>query len=83
LVDYAQIVNQLVPDAAITTARNRLQTALSSAVVFETHFGETESRSHGLSIYVPTPADYITRYETLSFTSDYPNWATWLKSQQQ
>lgn len=83
LVDYATLVNQLVPDAAISSAKSNLQTAMSSAVVFEAHTGATVDRSHGLSIYVPEPGDYITRYETLAFTKDYPKWAEFIKAQQQ
>lgn len=81
LLDYAGLVNQLVPDPAISAAYRRLQSALSAAVIFEAHTGTSVERSHGLSIYVPDPADYISRYETLSFCRDYPNWAAWLKAQ--
>lgn len=83
LTDYAALVNQLVPDPAITSARAKLQSAMSSAVIFEAHTGSTMDRSHGLSVYVPEPGDYITRYETLSFSKDYPNWAEFIKAQQE
>lgn len=83
LLDYAGLVKQMVPDAAITAAYSKLQTALSQAVFYEAHTGTSVSRSHGLSIYVPTPSEYLSRYETLSFSRDYPNWAAWLKSQRE
>jgi len=81
LLDYARVVNQLVPDPNISAAYSRLQSALSAAVLFEAHTGASVERGHGLSVYVPAPGDYLTRYENLSFSRDYPNWAAWLKAQ--
>lgn len=83
LSDYAQIVNQLLPDPAIATAYSKLQTALSAAVLYEAHTGTEVAKSHGLSIYVPTPTQYASSYESLHFTQDYPNWDALLKAQTQ
>lgn len=83
LIDYAGLVNQLVPDAAISAAYAKLQTALSSAVIYEAHTGSSVARSHGLSVYVPEPSEYLSRYETIAFSRDYPNWAKWLKAQKE
>lgn len=82
LIDYAGLVNQMIPDPDITTAYNNLQTALASAVIYEKHTGSSVSRSHGLSIYLPAPGDYTDKYEDLSFTKDYPNWSQLIQSQE-
>lgn len=83
LIDYASLVNQLIPDSAVSAAYSKLQTSLASAVVFEQHTGDGVSRSHGLSIYVPEPGDYLSRYETLSFSRDFSNWASMIQAQTQ
>ncbi|MBI2843787.1 MAG: hypothetical protein HYX78_10340 [Armatimonadetes bacterium] len=83
LLDYAGLVNQLVPDLAVSAAYSKLQTALSSAVLYEAHTGSEVQRSHGLSIYVPAPSEYLDRYEDIAFSRDYPNWARWLEAQKE
>jgi hypothetical protein len=86
LVDYASLVNQTIPDPAISTAYNKLLNAMSSAVLFEAHAGSDMARSHGLSIYVPAPGEYpeyMPRYRNLSFIRDYPNWADFIEGQRQ
>lgn len=81
LLDYAGLVNQLIPNTAVSSAYGQIQSAISSAIIYERHTGESVNRSHGISIYVPTPGDYLTRYESLKFSVDYPNWADLIKSQ--
>lgn len=83
LLDYASLVNQVIPDPAISNAYTRLQSAMSSAVVYERHTGTRVERSHGLSIYMPSPWEYLTRYEDIGFSAEYPNWAELIKAQTQ
>jgi len=83
LVDYASIVNQLIPDENISAAYRQLQSAMESAVIYEKHTGDSVARSHGLSIYVPPANDYLSRYEMISFSRDYPNWANLIKAQRE
>ncbi|MEN6370493.1 MAG: clostripain-related cysteine peptidase [Armatimonadota bacterium] len=83
IIDYAALINQLIPDSAVSAAYSKLQTALGSAVVYENHTGDSVDRSHGLSIYVPEPGDYIERYGTLSFSKDFPNWASMIQAQKE
>ncbi len=81
LIDYAGLVNQVIPDENVSLAFNRLKSAMSLAVIFERHTGTSVERSHGLSIYMPMPGDYVSSYETLSFTRDFPNWMRLIKAQ--
>jgi hypothetical protein len=86
LQDYASLINQTIPDPAISAAYNKLKTAMSSAVLFEAHAGSDMARSHGLSLYVPAPGEYteyMIRYKNLSFTKDFPNWAEVITGQKQ
>jgi hypothetical protein len=87
ILDYASLVNQLIPDPAISAAYIRLQTALAGVTIYEGHTGSSLSRSHGLSIYVPEPSDYTSyyknNYENLSLSADFPNWASMIKAQTQ
>lgn len=83
LVDYASMVNQLIPDANISAAYKQLQAAMASAVIYEKHTEDNVARSHGLSVYVPPANNYISRYEAISFSRDYPNWANMLKAQRE
>ena len=86
LLDYASLVNQLVPDPAISTAYTRLQSALSAAVIYEKHTGADVDRSHGLSVYLTAPGEYpeyMSRYRNLSFCRDYPNWAALIEAQKE
>ncbi len=83
LLDYALNIKDALPSPAVSAACSQVQSAMGQAVVYEAHTSGSVSRSHGLSIYVPTPQEYYTGYTTLSFSRDYPNWANWLRSQRQ
>jgi hypothetical protein len=83
LLDYSVKVKNTLSDPAVTAACTQVQSALSQAVVYETHTGAQVSGSHGLSIYVPTPVEYVNLYSNLSINQDYPNWDTWLRAQRE
>jgi len=81
LWDYTEQLRARLPGSqSLTDAIDGVQTALSQAVVTEAHSNRRVNRSHGLSIYVPTPSSFETRYGLLAFARA-THWDEWLQSQ--
>lgn len=81
LWDYTEQLRARLPSSQeLTDAINGVQNALSQAVIAEAHSNRRVNRSHGLSIYVPTPSSYETRYGLLAFARA-THWDEWLQSQ--
>ncbi|GIV16532.1 MAG: hypothetical protein KatS3mg022_1967 [Armatimonadota bacterium] len=83
LWDYTEQLRVRLPSSPeLTDALNGVQNALSQAVIAEAHSSRRVNRSHGLSIYVPTPGGFETRYGLLAFArATY--WDEWLQMQPQ
>ncbi len=45
--------------------------------------GSDEANSHGLSVYVPSPGNYLPAYGSLSLAADAPHWRQFLQAQVQ
>jgi len=79
LVNFAQLISQLVPQANVTSAAQGVMTAVDSAVFAEDH-NQPLANSHGLAIYIPnqsTFALYAPAYEQLEFALNTA-WDDWL-----
>lgn len=83
LWDYTEQLRARLPNSQqLADAINGVQSALSQAVIAEAHSNRRVNRSHGLSIYVPTPGGFETRYGLLAFART-THWDEWLQSQPQ
>jgi hypothetical protein len=81
LWDYTEQLRSRLPSSqALTDAINGVQNALSQAVIAEAHSNRRVNRSHGLSIYVPRPSEFETRYNLLAFARA-THWDEWLQAQ--
>lgn len=80
LISYAEEVGRETGSAALAAAAQTLKTALNRALLAEAHRGSSVNRSHGLSIYVPAPEDYASRYDHLALAKA-TRWDEWLKAQ--
>ncbi|MCS6829976.1 MAG: hypothetical protein NZ749_04955, partial [bacterium] len=77
-----QLRARLPTSPQLTDAINGVQSALSQAVIAEAHSNRRVNRSHGLSVYVPTPSGFETRYGLLAFARA-THWDEWLQAQPQ
>jgi hypothetical protein len=81
LWDYTEQLRARLPSSqALIDAINGVQNALSQAVIAEAHSNRRVNRSHGLSIYVPRPSEFETRYNLLAFARA-THWDEWLQAQ--
>jgi len=81
LWDYTEQLRTRLPSSpALTDAINGVQNALSQAVIAEAHSNRRVNRSRGLSIYVPRPSEFETRYNLLAFARA-THWDEWLQAQ--
>lgn len=83
LWDYTEQLRARMPSSSsLSEAINGVQAALTQTVVAEAHSNRRVNRSRGLSIYIPSPNGYETRYGLLSFAR-VTHWDEWLQSQPQ
>ncbi len=84
LWDYTEQLRARLPSLqALTNAIDEVQMALSKAVIAEAHsINRRVRRSHGLSIYIPRPSEFDTRYSLLAFARS-TFWDEWLQVQPQ
>jgi len=81
LWDYTEQLRARLPSSPeLTDAINGVQNALSQAVIAEAHSNRRVNRSRGLSIYVPRPSEFETRYNLLAFARA-THWDEWLQLQ--
>jgi hypothetical protein len=81
LWDYTEQLHARLPSSPeLTDAINGVQNALSQAVIAEAHSNRRVNRSRGLSIYVPRPSEFETRYNLLAFARA-THWDEWLQLQ--
>ena len=70
----------------LQTAANALKTALvgtDGAILQNGQGSSDEANSHGLSVYVPSPGNYLPAYGSLSLAADAPHWRQFIQSQTQ
>jgi hypothetical protein len=79
LWDYAGRIKNGGAPADLAQAATNVQTALSSAVLTEAH-ANAEAGSHGLTIDVPDPGQFVSSYVNLAFAKG-TQWPAWLQSQ--
>ncbi len=79
LKDYMSRCSAALP--ALNIAYMNLSNAIQSAVLYETHNPDT-ANAHGLGIYIPPPASYLSNYSNLKLAAD-TYWNEWLVGQLQ
>lgn len=79
LWDYASIVAAGTPSTDLRSAAAAVQSSVEAAVLVEKH-GSLNAGSHGLAIYVPEPASYLSSYANLALARA-TDWDGWLQSQ--
>lgn len=76
---YADLVRSGATTPSVVSSASAVQSAIASAVLSEAH-GTFHSHSHGIAIYVPAPASYLTSYANLALAKT-TRWDTWLQAQ--
>ncbi|MCX6361837.1 MAG: clostripain-related cysteine peptidase [Armatimonadetes bacterium] len=79
LYDYAGLVRTTATTPDLVASAAGLQTALSDAIVAEGH-GTLHADAHGLAVYLPAPASYLTSYANLALART-TDWDSWLQLQ--
>ena len=66
-------------------AANAVKAALigTNGAILQNGGGSDEANSHGLSVYVPSPGNYLPAYGSLSLAADAPHWRQFLQAQVQ
>jgi len=78
--DFAEKIKAEVPSSAVQSAAGAVIQALTNALVAEGHSGFSVRNSHGLSIYVPQPSDYLSSYDSLHFALN-ARWDEFIQAQ--
>lgn len=69
LYDFARLVNEnVVSNAAVRSASDKLMSAVDSAVIYERSQGSNVAHSHGMSIYLPDPGFMLSAYNEIEFS---------------
>ena len=76
LYDFARLCGERVDDQRVKDTAAAMLSAIQSAVIAEAH-GSARPGSHGLAIYLPTPANYSSTYGLLALSRDTV-WDDWL-----
>ena len=86
LYGFADNLANTTTQADVKTAANNLKTALvgtSGAILQNGRGASDETNSHGLSVYIPAPGNYLASYSNLSLATAAPHWTQFIKSQTQ
>jgi hypothetical protein len=86
LYGFANNIATTTTQASVKTAATNVMAAIVGAngVVLQNGVGASdETNSHGLSIYVPAPGNYLSAYSNLALATDAPHWRLFLQSQTQ
>lgn len=86
LYGFADNIANTTSQSDMKTAANNLKTALkgsSGAILQSGVGGSDEANSHGLSIYIPAPGNYLSAYSNLALATAAPHWRLFLQSQTQ
>lgn len=78
LHDFAEKVKAAIPSPALASAADAVMAGMAGTnggpVIAEGHSGAAVDRSHGISVYLPSPTQYYTGYEELAFVKAHPKW---------
>jgi hypothetical protein len=86
LYGFADNIATTTTQTDIKTAANNLKAALvgTSGAILQNGTGSSdEANSHGLSVYIPSPGNYLSAYSNLSLATDAPHWRLFIQSQTQ
>jgi hypothetical protein len=78
LYDFARLCAEQVNDPQVRERAEGMMSAVGAAVTAEAH-GAARGGSHGLAIYLPHPAQYVSSYGTLALARDTV-WDEWLQA---
>jgi len=78
--DFAEKIKADVPSTPVQSAADAVIQTLTDALVVENHAGFSVRNSHGLSLYVPQPSDYLSSYESLHFALN-TKWDEFIQAQ--
>jgi len=78
--DFAEKIKADVPSTPVQSAADAVIQTLTDALVAENHAGFSVRNSHGLSLYVPQPSDYLSSYESLHFALN-TKWDEFIQAQ--
>ncbi len=86
LYGFADNIAMTTTKSDLQQAANNLKAALigTNGAILQSGRGSTdETNSHGLSVYIPSPGNYLPAYGSLSLAADAPHWRQFLQSQTQ
>jgi hypothetical protein len=86
LYGFADNIATTTTQSDMKTAANNLKAALVGAngTILQNGQGASDqAASHGLSVYIPTPGNYLSAYTNLALAKDAPHWQRFLISQTQ
>ncbi len=86
LYGFADNIANTTTQSDMRTAANNLKATLVGATgaILQNGRGSTdETNSHGLSVYIPIPGDFLPAYSNLSLATDAPHWKAFLQQQTQ
>lgn len=68
LYDFARLIHNEVPNAAVNTAAQGVMSAVNNTVLYEGHLGSGVQNAHGISIYLPDPGTALSQYNSLGYS---------------
>lgn len=84
LHDFAEKVKAAIPSPALASAADAVMTGMAGTnggpVIAEGHSATGVNRSHGMSVYLPSPTQYYTGYEELAFVKAFPKWGQLIRA---
>lgn len=86
LYGFADNIATTTTQSDMKAAANNLKAALvgSGGAILQNGTGAgDEANSHGLSVYIPAPGNFLSAYRNLSLATDAPHWRLFLQSQTQ
>jgi len=86
LYGFADNIANTTSKSDLQTAANNLKATLvgtSGAILQNGRGSSDEANSHGLSVYIPIPGDFLAAFSNLALATDAPHWQSFLKSQAQ
>ena len=86
LYGFADNIAATTTQADMKTAANNLKAALvgpGGAILQNGQGASDEANSHGLSVYIPAPGNYLSAYGSLALAADAPHWRLFIQSQTQ
>jgi hypothetical protein len=86
LYGFADNIATTTTQNDLKTAANNVKAALvgTSGAVLQSGIGSSaNANSHGLSVYIPAPGNFLPAYSNLALAKDAPHWKAFLQAQNQ